>query len=208
MACEFCTEPIALDQPCTELMCRHKVHTECILRQSAAHDILNLRCAACREFVVPRQIMEEAEAVHGEEGQREVIRFFWENEPQFKTGLEAMRNARTVARLAQNAATKKAKEISGTMKTEVEPLVAQIRDKVRAAKATFKALPEQKEAAKAAKSVQMKMVAFRRRWGIGMWAVRSALRDIAAARVVIDGAYGAAIGRRMYAERQFNVNIS
>lgn len=207
MACEYCTEPIVMDQPCSELLCHHKVHTECMLRQAATVDILDMRCAACREWIVPRQIVDEAEAVHGQEGQDEVVRYMWEHEPQFKASLEGLREARTKFTKAEMALRKKTKEMVANLKVEVEPLVSQVREKVRTAKAAFKAIPEHKEATKTAKSQHLKTLAFRRRWGVGLWQVRSALQDIAAARTLVNGVYGNGYGRQSYMERNFNVRI-
>ncbi len=207
MACEYCTEPIAMDQPCSELMCHHKVHTECLLRRAVTEDILNLHCPNCRDWLTPRNIIDEEEAVHGQEGQHEVIRYMWEHEPQFKASLEGLREARTKFTKAEMALRKKAKEMVANLKADVEPLVTQVREKVRAAKAAFKAIPEHKEAAKVTKSQHLKTLAFRRRWGVGLWTVRNALQDVAAARTLVNGVYGTGYGRRLFLERNFNVRI-
>jgi hypothetical protein len=207
MACEYCTEPIAMDQPCSELLCHHKVHTECMLRQAVTEDIVNLRCPNCRDWLTPRQLVDEAEAVHGQEGQREVIRYFWEHEPQFKAGLEGIREARTAYARTEATLRKKMKEMAASLMTEVDPLVAQIREKVRAAKAAFKVLPETKEAAKGYKSYFNKGQTFRRRWGVSTWTVRAALQDIAAARTLLSVSTHMTRYHIPYLLRNFNVRI-
>ncbi len=206
MACEYCAEAIALEQPCMELLCRHKVHTECALREATANDILGMRCPSCRDFVVPRQMMDEAEAIHGEEGQAEVVKYMWEHDPQFKAGLQSLHEARLAARKATIAVGKKTKEMEAKLKTDIEPFVAEIKAKVRATKAAHKALPEQKELVKLARTYYTKQTNFVARWGVGMWRIRSALRDVAAARTLI-GDYFAVRALRTSRGRQFNVRI-
>lgn len=187
MACEFCTEAIALDQPCSELLCRHKVHTECLLRQATRQDIADIQCPNCRDHVVPAQFLEEAEAVNGQEGSAEVVRFFWEHEPEFKAGLERLHESFLACKQKQLALSKKLKEKGKKLTEDIQPLVAQIRQKVRATKAAYRALPEQKESSKAMKSFHLKNIAFVQRWGVRRWQVANALRDVAAARTIMSG---------------------
>ncbi len=206
MACEFCTEPIALDQPCMELLCHHKVHTECALRQAAAEDILTLRCPNCREHLVPRAMMDEVEAVHGQGGYNEVINYFWTSEPQFKTALEGIRDTKVALRRCQTGVIKKIKAMNANLEAEVEPLVEQIREKVRAVKATFKALPEAKEESKLTKSFRMKSDTFFRRWGVRTWQIARALGNDASARAIL-GSINTRVYNYRTHPRQFNVRI-
>lgn len=207
MACEYCAEAIALEQPCMEYMCRHKVHTECALREMAANDPLHIRCPSCREFIVPRQMMEEAQAVHGDEGHREVIRYFWENEPNFKAGLVSLRDSRTGAQKAAAFLGRKEKELKAKLEEDVAPLVAQIQEKVAATKAAHKALPERKEADAQSRKYMMKLTHFTKRWGVRMWQIQNALRDVAAIRSLVGNMYGIYRRRRYRSERAFNVSI-
>ncbi len=204
MACEYCTEPIALDQPCTEFLCRHKVHSECFFRQTAQEDILNLRCGACRAHIVSRQMMEEAEAVHGQDAQDEAVRYFWESDPAFKSGLESLRDARVAAQKAATTLGRKEKELKAKLEVEVAPLVAQIEQKVAATKAAHKVLSEKKDADKMSRLYTTKLTHFTKRWGVRMWRIRNALRDVAAIRslVPIYGVYGR---RRFRSQRLFNI---
>lgn len=205
MACEFCAEAIALDQPCAELLCTHKVHTECLLRQATRQDIADIQCPNCRDHVVPAQFLEEAEAVNGQEGSAEVVRFFWEHEPEFKSGLEGLRENFAVYKKKHLALAKKMKEMGKKLTEDIQPLVDQIRQKVRAAKTAFRALPEQKEVTKAVKSYQLKNMAFIQRWGVRRWEILSALRDVASARTVVSGLDSLHAYRTN--PRQFNVRI-
>lgn len=190
-----------------ELLCRHKVHTDCALREMAAHDALNLRCPSCRDFVVPRQIMEETEAVHGEEGQREVIRYFWDHEPNFKAGLEGIRDARVAAQRANVILGRKERELANTLETETAPLVAQIHSKVAATKAAWKALPEKKEVDRLSRVYVTKNTHFGNRWGARMWRIRDALGDVAAARSLIGNLYTMFRRTRSRSLRLFNIYI-
>ncbi len=215
MACELCTEAIALDQPCMELLCRHKVHTECVLRQTTQEDILGMRCSACREYIVPRQMMDEAEAVLGQDAQDEAVRYFWESDPQFKAGLIKLRESRTEAQKAAATLGRKEKELKAKLEGEVAPLVAQIEEKVAATKTAHKALPEKKEADKLTRIYTTMMTRFTNRWGVRFWRIRHALRDVAAIRSLVPVAairslvpiYGMYRRRRFRSQRLFNIVI-
>lgn len=207
MACEYCAETIALEQPCMEFMCRHKVHTECALREMAAHDPLHIRCPSCREFIVPRQLMEDAAAIHGDEGQREVIRYFWDHEPQFKAGLVSLRESRTAAQKAATLLGRKEKELKAKLEEDVAPLVAQIQEKVAATKAAHKTLPERKEADTLSRRYMTKLTQFTNRWGVRMWRIQNALQDVAAIRSLVGNMYGIYRRRRYRSERAFNISI-
>lgn len=208
MACEFCTEVIALDQPCCELLCRHKVHTECFIRNAVLEDTCHMRCPNCREFVTPRQMIQDAEAVNGQEGQNDAIRYFWEHEPHFKAGLEALRDAQLNAKRAGAALAKKGKDIYVKLEAEIEPFVGQIKQKISAAKGEFKALPEQKEMARAEKSYNLKSAAFYRRWDVRRWQIAQALHEHAGARTLVTGLTTWIGYRRRIGVHQFNVRIS
>jgi hypothetical protein len=146
-----------------------------------------MRCPNCRDHVMPAQFLQEAEAVNGQEGSAEVVRFFWEHEPDFKAGLERVRESFLAYKQKHLALAKKMKEMGKKLTDEIQPLVDQIRQKVRAAKTAFRALPEQKEETKAVKSYQLKNMAFFQRWGVRRWQVANALRGVAAARTIISG---------------------
>lgn len=207
MACEYCAEAIALEQPCMEFMCRHKVHTECALREMVAHEPLHNRCPSCREFIIPRQLMEEAEAVHGDDGQREVIRYFWDHEPDFKAGLVSLRDSRVSAQRAATLLGRKEKELKAKLEEDVAPLVAQIQEKVAATKAAHKTLPEKKEADMLSRKYMTKLTHFTKRWGVRMWRIQNALQDVAAIRSLVGNMYGIYRRRRYRSDRAFNISI-
>jgi hypothetical protein len=205
MACEFCTEAIALDQPATEFLCNHKVHTECLLKQVVSIELANCRCPNCREFIVPREILEEAAAMNSQEGHDQAIRYMWEQEPEFKTGLQSLREARLAVNRAKAAVGKKIKELKAKQTEEIAHFMECIRVRVRQTKQQFKALTETKALSKANSAYNTKSWAFENRWGVGPYQIRHALRDVAAARTLVDVVRY--FRRRQTANHPFDVRI-
>jgi hypothetical protein len=163
-----------------------------------------MRCSNCREYIVPRQMMDDAEAVHGQDAHDEAVRYFWESDPHFKAGLVSLRESRTEAQKAAATLGRKEKELKSKLDEDVAPLVAQIEQKVVATKAAYKALPEKKEADKLSRLYSTMLTRFTNRWGVRFWRIRHALRDVAAIRSFVP-TYG--IYRRRRSQRLFNIVI-
>ena len=137
---------MALDQPTCTLLCSHTVHTECVFRQFCIHDNFQVtRCPSCDNRIITQALVDEADAVHGNEGRTEIIQYMWHNEPQFKTGLEGLKQAVTQKAATYKALKKKEKEMVKNLEEAVEPFLDNIREKVKAAKLQYKASPEYKD---------------------------------------------------------------
>jgi len=182
MACEICIAPMALDEPTCTLLCNHTVHTECILRQLIIHEMVGIRCPSCNANVMNDTLTAEGHAVHGNDARNEIIQYMWHHEPQFKTGLEVLKQAQLQKAATYKALKKKEKEMVRNLEDLVEPFLGTIREKVKEAKVEYKESAEYKEHAKADKSHSFKWHAFRNKWDIGAYSIRMALRTIAAAR--------------------------
>ena len=94
-----------------------------------------------------------------------------------------------------------------TLETETAPFVAQIRAKINTTKAAWKALPEKKEAERLSRAAVAKLTQFVNRWGARMWRIRDALRDVAAARVLIGSPFAGWRRTRSRRNRLFNITI-
>lgn len=175
--CNFCADPYD-DRPLTTLLCSHSSHTECCLRAMTMTDPLNLRCRTCQEWVIPRDMIDDADAVHGEAAQAEIGRYLWAQEPAFRETLERTFTAYKDIKRTRQAAARWLKVTTAAAKTDLADHIAAIETRVAANKAAYKASAERKEVLRAEAVYLRQLKTLRQRWGTSLWQLRSALREV------------------------------
>ena len=175
--CNFCGEPFG-DRPLTTLLCSHPFHTECCIRAMTMTDPLNLRCRTCQEWVIPRDMMDEAEAVHGEAAQAEICRYMWTHEPNFRQTLERTFTAYKDIQRTRQAAARWLKVTTAAAKTDLADHIAAIETRVAADKAAYKASAERKGVLRAESAYLRQQKTLRQQWGTSLWQLRRALQEV------------------------------
>ena len=185
MTCTLCHEDFTEADATIRLLCDCRLHTLCFFRQALQiQHFGDIRCNTCNTHIVPNELLNELEVVHGQEGGNLVIQQMWEL-PEFRDDLKSLKKQSVLVGKAMTAADKKHKEIATDLKEETEPYVTVLKVMVKAAKKKLVDSPENKELNRLRTSYQIRFGKFFRKWGVQNYSLRRALRGIRAAAPLI-----------------------
>lgn len=209
LGCPRCGEQIQDGDMKSTSLCGHTYHTSCFLEFIAGGGfyIRELRCNTCDAHIFPHEVM----ANHPEsiaDTQDHSAFHHWNNSPEFKAGLQAIKPFKRDMNKAAIAASAKSKLILAEMKAAIQEHVQAIKEKVREAKEKFKDSVEKKEHTKLMRGYNMRVNKFTKQWSTTIWSMRRALGNIPGAKSLIPEHNYHSRRCRVNGEYMFNIRIS
>lgn len=209
LGCPQCAQQFQDGDVKSTSLCGHTYHTSCFLEfiASGGYYIRELRCNTCDAHIFPHEVM----ANHPEsivDTQDHTAFHHWNNSPEFKAGLQAIKPFKRDMNKAAAASLAKSKLILGEMKAAIQEHVQAIKEKVREAKQKFKDSAEKKEYTKLMRGYNMRVNKFTKQWSTTIWSMHRALGDIPEAKPLIPDHYYMRHRRRSGSEYMFNIRIS
>jgi hypothetical protein len=191
MECGICRTVIDVESPATTLLCNHKFHTRCIITEiyrfiGPNRPITHSVCSECGAHIIPNDIIE---IIHGEDRDAEIenrtIKFMWETEPKFKNQLKAFKDSYVKAKKNKNAMNKASKTIIAEFKEAIAPAKRFIEHAIKVSKEKLHALAEYKNYTSAMSGYTLTKNNIFRIWGVKLWSIRDALRNMPDAMTLI-----------------------
>ena len=171
-----------LEEATIRLLCDHQFHTECFLRQFAILNVAEIRCYSCNHHITPNDFIEAADATNGEAAQNEVVKMMWDSEPRFKESLVNIRALQNELTRDTTAANKRVRILKQQMEDEIDNSVQLIKAKVKEYKKKLATTDEYKAYMRSRKKYSAALNRMGTAWGVGVWRLRRALHNVAAAQ--------------------------
>ena len=147
------------------------------------------RCINCNEFVVPRELMEEFEAINGQGPQREVVTQMWTENENFRKDLIDIQKQGRVLDKQKKILDKQIKEIKTDYKEKTAPYIEMLRTIVKDTQKKIRSLNEYKEKTKVENKYLKMLKNTLTKWGIRMYVLRGALEGVEGAAKYIPKLY-------------------
>ena len=208
IGCVRCGEEFQDTDAKSTTLCGHTYHTRCMLETivSGGFYIRELRCAACDEHIVTDDLLTNHIDTITEANDQSALHN-WNNRPEFKAGLQAIKPFKRDMNKAATASQAKARSILAELKAATNEQIAAIKEKVREAKKKFHDSVERKEYVKLTRGYNLRVSKFTKRWSTSLWSIHRMLWQIPEAKPLIPDHYYRR-HRRSGADYMFNVRIS
>jgi len=184
MECSLCTHEMDIETPTTTLLCNHKFHTRCLITQmyrfaGPNRSIRHSVCSECGAHIIPNDIIE---TIHNQDIDAEIenrtIKFMWETEPKFKNHLKTFKDSYVKAKKNKNAMNTASKTIIAEFKEAIAPAKRFIEHAIKVSKEKLHALAEYKNYTSAMSGYTLTKNNIFRNWGVKLWSIRDALRNM------------------------------
>jgi hypothetical protein len=136
-------------------------------------------CSECGLHIIPNDIIER---IHNEDIDAEIenrtITFMWETEPKFKNQLKTFKDAFVKAKKNRDAMKKASRTIIAEFKETIAPAKGFIEHAIKVSKEKLHALAEYKNYTSAMSGYTLTKNNIFRNWGVKLWSIRDALRNM------------------------------
>jgi len=186
MNCGLCLNPMAQDDKKIQFLCECEFHTICFFRRSITIEyIQDVRCSNCNERVVPREIVEEFQAIHGNEGRHEIIQQMWAENEEFRNDLCNAQKQMVIRNKIHAKLKNKVKEIYTEFKKKTSIYIDMLKTFVTNATKNVKSLVEYKETTKMTNKYIRMIQNIRRKWGVNTYDMIRALENNNETRLIV-----------------------
>jgi hypothetical protein len=136
-------------------------------------------CSECGAHIVPNDIVQTIQDEDRDiEIENRTIKFMWETEPKFKSELAAFKASYTTGKKCESAMKRASKTIVAEFKEAIAPAKSVIEHAIKTSKEKLHALAEYKNYSSAIASTTRIKNNFLRAWGVRLWNIRDALRNV------------------------------
>ena len=173
-----------IETPTTTLLCNHKFHTRCLITEmyrfiGPNRSIAQSVCSECRAHIIPNDIID---IIHNDDRDGEIedrtIKFMWETDPKFKNQIKAFKGSFVKAKKNKSLMKRASKAIIAEFKEAIAPAKRFIEHAIKVSKEKLHALAEYKNYTSAMSGYTLAKNNIFRNWGVKLWSIRDALRNM------------------------------